>query len=518
MLKKSRVAISVVIFSLISFYFFDFADLLPKQIHVLTELQFLPALIGLNVIALMIIIALAVLFGRVYCSSICPLGIFQDIIDWFAKKIHRKKRYSQLKERNILRWSIVAITVIAFFVGANIVVSILDPYSAYGRMATTLFRPIYIAFNNMIAGIDNYYKHYRFYKMDVFFTGWIALVMALLTLMVIGLLSYKWGRWYCNTICPVGTILGFISKISVFRIRINNEKCNSCSLCAMKCKSSCIDAKNKSVDYSRCVACFNCLHVCKHKAITYSFAFAKKKPDVVSEMKEEPFSSRRRFFGFLLLGIAGAQKLSGKGPSDSARTPKEIYASHNVPYKRNHPITPPGSIDVKRFNDRCTACHLCVAKCPSSVLQPTLFEYGWEGMLQPAMEFSHGYCNYHCTVCADVCPADALEKITAKEKKTLQIGHVHYIKENCVVVTDGTDCGACSEHCPTQAVSMKPYKGDLRIPEINQDLCVGCGGCEYICPTRPYRAIYVVGNTVHKQALIPEEKEQKKIEVNDFGF
>jgi len=250
----------------------------------------------------------------------------------------------------------------------------------------------------------------------------------------------------------------------------------------------------------------------------YSFVFAKKKAVEVSQNKNVFASSRRKFFVFMLAGIAGAKNLFGKNPGDTAKSIKEIYTSHNVPYKRSHPITPPGSVDVKRFNNRCTACHLCVSKCPSNVLQPTFLDYGLAGMLQPAMEFQHGYCNYHCTICADICPTKALEKISLKEKKTLQVGHVHYIKENCVVVTDGTDCGACSEHCPTQAVSMQPYKGDLRIPVIDQNLCVGCGGCEYICPTRPYRAIYVVGNPVHKQALIPEEKEQKKIEVNDFGF
>ena len=222
-------------------------------------------------------------------------------------------------------------------------------------------------------------------------------------------------------------------------------------------------------------------------------------------------------FASFLIGIAGLQKLFGKSP-DTTRQVKEIYTSHNISFKRKHPVTPPGSVNVKRFNEHCTACHLCVSKCPSNVLKPALLEYGLAGILQPTMNFEHGFCNYHCTLCTEICPANALEKITEEEKKTLQVGHVHYIKENCVVVTDGTDCGACSEHCPTQAVSMQPYKNGLRIPVIDQDLCVGCGACEYICPVRPYRAIYVTGNPVHKRAHLPEKKEQKKIEVNDFGF
>ena len=517
-MKRIRVIVSIIIFSLVTFYFLDFANLLPNQFHVLTLLQLVPALIALNAGVLIILVLLTLLLGRVYCSSICPMGIFQDIIDWFSKKIHRKKKYPFLKEQKILRWTIVVITVIAFWAGFSIVASLLDPYSAYGRVATNVFKPIYLFGNNIIAWIDNHFKNYLFYKTDIFVTSITSLVIALATMSIIGFLSYKYGRLFCNTICPVGTVLGFLAKFSFFKIRINNEKCNSCSLCALKCKSSCIDSASKTIDYSRCVSCFNCLEACNRKAMSYSFAPLKRKPQVILESKQEYKLSKRKFlFASFLIGIAGLQKLFGKSP-DTTRQVKEIYTSHNISFKRKHPVTPPGSVNVKRFNEHCTACHLCVSKCPSNVLKPALLEYGLAGILQPTMNFEHGFCNYHCTLCTEICPANALEKITEEEKKTLQVGHVHYIKENCVVVTDGTDCGACSEHCPTQAVSMQPYKNGLRIPVIDQDLCVGCGACEYICPVRPYRAIYVTGNPVHKRAHLPEKKEQKKIEVNDFGF
>ena len=446
------------------------------------------------------------------------MGIFQDIVAWFAKKVHRKKKYPPLKESRILRWSIVAVTALAFLAGASFVVTLLDPYSGYGRVVTTIFKPLYLIGNNIIAWIDNHFKNYHFYKMDVFLTSAFTLVIAFLTLSIIGFISYKWGRLYCNTICPVGTVLGFISRFSIFKITINAEKCNSCGLCSMKCKSSCIDADAQTIDHSRCVNCFNCIEACNRKAMTYGLAIVRKKPVAHFAAVAESASPRRKFFAFVIMGLAGAQKLFGKNPEDTTKTVKEIYTSHNISYKRTHPITPPGAGNVIRFNNRCTACHLCVSKCPSNVLKPTFLEYGLAGMLQPTLDFQHGYCNYHCTLCADICPTDALEKISAKEKRTLQLGYVHFIKENCVVVTNGTDCGACSEHCPTQAVSMKPYKGRLRLPVIDQNLCVGCGGCEYICPTRPYRAIYVVGNPVHKQALIPEEKKKEKVEVNEFGF
>lgn len=516
-LKKIRVVVSISIFCLLSFYFLDFADLLPKPLRFLPELQLIPALISLNVLALVIILVLTLLFGRVYCSSICPMGIFQDLVDWAAKKLHRRKKYPPLKERKVLRWSILVVTTIAFFSGFLVIVSLLDPYSSFGRIMTTIAKPVYLEGNNIIARIGNYYDNYRFYKVDVFVTSFFTLVIATLSIIVVGYLSYKWGRLYCNTVCPVGTVLGFVSKFSLFKISINQNKCNSCSLCSMKCKSSCIDAAAKTIDYSRCVNCFNCLEICNRQAMSFALAPAVRRASTAKNDKENRNLPRRKFFALLVLGMASGKSLFGKNP-DSTKTPKEIYTSHNVAFKRTHPIAPPGAVDVKQFNNRCTACHLCVSKCPSHVLTPTFLEYGLVGMLQPAMEFQHGYCNYKCTTCTEICPNDALEKITEKKKKALQVGRVHFIKENCVTVTDGTDCGACSEHCPTQAVSMQPYKGALRIPVIDQDLCVGCGGCEYICPTRPYRAIYVVGNPVHRQAKIPEEKEQKKIEVSDFGF
>jgi len=519
-MKKVRIAISLVLFSAITFYFLDFAEILPNRFHVLVQVQLIPAIIALNVIVVLFIFVLTLLFGRIYCSSVCPLGILQDMADWTAKRFHRKKKYPHFKEQRILRWSIVAIVIVSFIFGIHIVLNILDPYSAFGRIATTLFKPAYLVMNNLIAAVGNHFNNFRFYQVDIFITGLSSLLIAAVTFAVILFLSYKYGRLYCNTICPVGTILGFIAKFSFFKIKIGGDGCNSCGLCEMKCKSSCIDAKTKEIDYTRCVACFNCIEVCKRDALSYQFLeWSKQKPAKTESVNKSYDATKRKFISAsVLLGIATIQKALGRKGKDSANNIKEIFTSHNVAFKKNHPITPPGSVNVKRFNDSCTACQLCVSKCPSQVLQPAFFEYGMIGMMQPAMSFKHGYCNYHCTVCSEICPTKAIVEISQKEKNTLQIGQVKFIKENCVVVTDGTNCGACSEHCPTQAVSMQPYKGDLNIPTIINELCVGCGGCEYICPVRPYRAIYVEGNPVHLQAKVTEEKENKKIKVDDFGF
>lgn len=186
--------------------------------------------------------------------------------------------------------------------------------------------------------------------------------------------------------------------------------------------------------------------------------------------------------------------------------------------KRQTPITPPGSISQEHFQAHCTSCHLCVSKCPSHVLKPAFMEYGLGGMMQPTVFFEKGFCNFDCTVCGDVCPNGAILPLTKEQKHLTQMGKVVFIEENCIVYRDGTSCGACSEHCPTQALSMIPFKDGLTIPHIDTEICVGCGGCEYVCPARPFRAVYIEGNAVQQEAKPFTDNHQEEIQVDDFGF
>jgi len=138
--------------------------------------------------------------------------------------------------------------------------------------------------------------------------------------------------------------------------------------------------------------------------------------------------------------------------------------------------------------------------------------------MMPVMYFEKGFCNYDCTICTNVCPNNALTSLTMEQKHRLQVGKVVFVPELCVVNTKGTSCGACSEHCPTQAVKMVSYKNGLTIPFVDANICVGCGGCEFICPVRPNRAIYVEGNRVHQQARAFEVEKKEEKEITDFGF
>lgn len=506
MLKKIRIVLAVILGGLLTFYFLDFAGILPSGMHALAHIQVVPALMAGMFGILAALLILTFVFGRIYCSVICPMGIFQDVVSWISKQVNRKQRYGFSRERKILRYGVLAAVIVAFFLGGTVLLSLLDPYSAFGRMVVNVFRPVYMEGNNLLAWVFNSFGNYIFYHTEVFVMSMFALTAGLLTFVIIGFLAWKYGRTWCNTMCPVGTVLGCASRYSLWKVRIDAEACGSCGLCERKCKASCIDSKSKKIDYSRCVDCYNCLTTCHRHAMKYSPVWKK------NQIKESDTTdaSKRQFVATLAaLTVAAPVKAMAEGVA---------VAKSNTSWHREHPLSPPGSQSAEHLLKHCTACHLCVTKCPSRVLKPAFMDYGLGGVMQPKMDFEHGFCNFDCTVCADICPNGALLPLTKEEKHKLQMGRVVFVVENCIVNTDGTSCGACSEHCPTQAVSMVPCKNGLTIPSVNPDICVGCGGCEYVCPVRPFRAIYIEGNPVHQQAQAFKEAEKKEVELDGFGF
>ena len=505
MLQKTRISAAFIMLFLITFYFVDFAGLLPHKIQLLTTIQLVPALLAVNIGVIIFLLLLTLLFGRVYCSVICPLGIWQDVTERIAKLFNKRKKYKFLPARNMLRYGVLALVTIAFLFGFTFLLSILEPYSIFGRIASNIFHPAYMYGNNILVKVLGKLSSSNLYIVEIAIRSIFSLVVALLSLLIISFFGYKYGRLYCNTICPVGSLLGFISKFSLFKIQFDENACNSCGACATKCKSSCINVKEHKVDSSRCVTCFNCLPACKKKAINFKFSYAAGSNKVESEHD----SSRRTFIALTGAGLITIPLARAQNALATLNSKK--------PYKKLNPLSPPGSISAKNMQDHCTACHLCVSRCPSHVLKPSFTEYGLSGMMQPMMSFDKGFCNYDCTVCSHTCPNGAIIPLTKEEKHTTQMGRVVYTMPNCLVYTDNTDCGACSEYCPTQAVTMKPYKDGLSIPSVNPDICVGCGACEYACPAQP-KAINVEGNVIQLKAKPFEEEQKKDVRIDSFGF
>lgn len=499
MLRRLRVTLAAVFFTLITLLFLDFTGTLHTWLGWLAKIQFLPALLALNVGVVVALVLLTLVFGRIYCSVVCPLGVMQDVVSWISGRRKKHKfRFSHSPEKRILRYGVLALFIVAFIAEIGSLVALLAPYSSYGRIAQNIFQPVYIFGNNLMAWVAERVDSYAFYSREVWMRSLPTFIIATITLVGIGVLAWRNGRTYCNTICPVGTILSLMARFSWFKVKVDETKCNKCRLCSRSCKSACIDFKNSKIDYSRCVVCGDCIEKCRKKALSYTHRSPKKmeKTDKANMANEEVINSARRSF---LLGTAIATTSAVIAQEKKKVDGGLAEIEDKQAPKRNTPLTPPGSLSAQNMARHCTACQLCVAECPNDVLRPST---DIMKLMQPTMSYERGYCRPECNRCSEVCPAGAIKPIKHEDKSSIQIGHAVWIKKNCVPITDGKECGNCARHCPAGAITMinSNPKDDTspKIPAVNTSRCIGCGACENLCPARPFSAIYVEGHEVHR--------------------
>ena len=498
MLKKTRIVLATIFFACITLLFLDVTGALHAWLGWMAKVQFLPAVLALNVAVVAVLLALTLLLGRVYCSVICPLGVMQDIISWIHGKTKKKNRFrfSWSPAKNWLRYGMLALFIILLVAGVNSAVALLAPYSAYGRIASSLLAPIYQWGNNFFAWIAEKADSYAFYSTEVWLRSLPTFIVALVTFIVIFVLAWKNGRTWCNTICPVGTVLGFFSRFSVFAPVIDTEKCRNCGLCGKQCKASCINTKEHEIDYSRCVACMDCIDTCKDGAIHYAYRYAKKAEGKTQEAKPGVDAGRRAFVTSAVIASSAAALKAQEIKVDGGLA--EIERAQKP--ERKTPIVPAGAVSLKHFSQHCTACQLCVSNCPNQVLRPSTSLLTF---MQPEMSFERGYCRPECTNCSEVCPAGAIRPVTIEEKSSIQIGHAVINLDNCVVNTDGVKCGNCARHCPAGAIRLVRKNPDdpksLMIPTVDESRCIGCGACENLCPARPFSAIHIEGHEVHRE-------------------
>ena len=488
--SKIRRILAIVFFTIITLLFLDFTGSIHTWFGWMAKIQFLPALLALNVGVIIGLVALTLLMGRVYCSIICPLGVFQDVVSWIGGKA-KKNRFGYSKPLTWLRYGMLALFMVAFVAGIGSLVAILAPYSAYGRMVSNLLSPIYLWGNNLLAHFAEQADSYAFYSTEVWIKGGATLVIAIATFIILFVLAWKNGRTYCNTICPVGTVLGFLSRFYWLKPVIDTNKCNGCGLCARNCKAACINPQNHSIDYSRCVVCLDCIDKCKKGAIKY---VPRKK--AVADNAEKVDNGRRAFMSATAIVATTCTISAQKKHLDGGLA---TIIDKQKPL-RETPIVPPGALSARNFAQHCTACQLCVQVCPNQVLRPST---GLMNLMQPEVSYERGYCRPECTKCSEVCPSGAIRLIDRAEKSSIQVGHAVWIEKNCVVNTDGVSCGNCERHCPTGAIQMVPKDVNdpksLKIPAINTERCIGCGACENLCPSRPFSAIYVEGHEAHRE-------------------
>lgn len=495
MLRKIRLVAALFFFVVITWLFLDFTGTLHGWFGWMAQIQFLPALLALNVGVVAVLVVLTLLLGRVYCSVICPLGVFQDIISWCSGRV-KKNRFRYSPAVSWLRYGMLAVFVVALVAGVGSLAALLAPYSSYGRIASNLLAPVYQWGNNVLAHWSERAGNYAFYPVDVWVKGVGTLAVAVATVGVLFVLAWRGGRTYCNTVCPVGTVLGFLSRYAYFKPVIDTDKCNGCGLCARNCKASCIDPKAHKIDYSRCVACMDCLEKCRQHAIKYvPGQMAPKKREVQADAPKQVDTARRNFLTVSALVTVGAAVRAQEKKVDGGLA---AIMDKKVP-ERATPIVPAGAQGLRHFAQHCTACQLCVSVCPNQVLRPSA---DLKRLMQPEMSYERGYCRPECAKCAEVCPTDAIHLASLAEKSSVQIGHAVWVPQNCIANTDGVKCGNCARHCPAGAIQMVPKDADDDqspcIPVVNTERCIGCGACENLCPARPFSAIYVEGHERHR--------------------
>jgi ferredoxin len=493
-LLNLRRAFAFVIFVLSVLIFTRFETFGQSQIsEKLLAGQFFPALFSSPIFWLTVVLVLlsTILFGRLYCSLLCPFGLIQDFLGRISFR-DKKQGFPRQNQYFKLHTILAITTITAAFAGFMTLINLTEPFAVSGRIFANLFQPVMTKLSLWLAELQSgvgWLNKARVNPVNAL-NFFAALSFTLILLLVVR----KWGRIYCNTICPVGAMLRLTSNFSLFKLELDRNDCIKCQLCRKNCKAGCIDIDTGQLDFSRCVMCFNCVGVCPTNAIKISFVNQR------SKQADKSFSpSRRAVISGAVLGAAA------------------YFAPYlPVPRAEAEPvILPPGASDIDRFSSKCISCHLCVSACPSAIIVGTNSVYS--SLSKPQLKFNHGMCEQTCNICTEICPTGALQPVSLKDKETLKIAEVEYYKDLCVVKTDNKDCGACAEHCPTKAVKMVPYQQGLMIPEVNPEICIGCGSCEHICPVRPKRAIVVKPILKQKHIELPEP-EPLKVEESEEEF
>ena len=359
------------------------------------------------------------LFGRIYCSTLCPLGLYQE----FLMLLFRRK--VSLQKNKPYKYFLVAIVFGTLVGGTACLVRLIDPYTLFG---------------------------------SAFSGAWLGLsVLAVLTVLV----WFK-GRLFCTNVCPVGVLLGLMSKHAVNKIYIENDKCVSCGLCAAKCPTGSIDFKNKTVDNETCIKCFKCMGVCRRSGIRYG-----RKPEAPVSFNP---NRRRLLVGGAVIAVFALAVKSG------------IDLGKTVAAKIKKVIVPAGAGNAEEFANRCLNCNLCVQSCPMKILKKANGDY-------PAVhiDYKDSFCDYNCNKCSQVCPSGAIKRLALAEKQKTQIGLAIIDEQTCI------KCGLCVMKCPREAIKRE----DSDFPLVNANECIGCGACANGCPVK---AISII--PIEKQKIL----------------
>jgi polyferredoxin len=443
--------------------------------------------------------------GRFFCGWICPMGTLQHFVGNLRSEAKRGKQ--RIESNRYKRWQTVKYGVlIAGLVAAacgSMVIGWLDPFSLLVRSLGLSFLP---AFNYAVrvALTPLEHSHIAVVKNTA---GGIHAVLGALVLdfrqahfaqgLVLGILflailaaSLRVTRLWCRSICPLGALLGSVSRWSVLGLHKDAESCNRCNRCLLDCQGGDDPVGGLPWRKAECLMCMNCVGSCPEHTLV--FRFFRKEKEVAS-----PDLGRRRTLTGLAAGVAIVPLMranTGMGKSRHERL-----------------LRPPGALDEPEFLSRCIRCGECMKVCPNNALQPTFDEAGLEGLWTPTLVPRIGYCEPSCVLCSEVCPTGAIWQITPREKgwvvgvgaqnQPVRLGTAFYDRGRCLPWAMATECIVCEEWCPVspkaiyleeaQVVDSAGNTRTLKQPRVDPSRCVGCGACEYACPLQEHPAIYV---------------------------
>ncbi len=446
-----------------------------------------------------ILVVLTLLIGRFFCGWVCPLGTTIDISDHlFFKRLKRPKIKPNPKLRNVKYYILVLFIVGAIFslqliwladplsIVTRSYETALYPYFSYATRSTfdTLYHikgvnklsePIYSLLRNRVIPLQQ-----PFTRLNILFFGVFAVIIAL---------SILQKRFWCRNLCPLGALLGLLSKISFLR-RTVSDRCTNCGRCQRLCGLNAIPEDPKQYWQQECLQCMTCVEVCPADAISFKI----KLPFADKQEKASLDLSKRSFIGSVFAGIA-------------------IVPLLKLNYKKQKMdetvIRPPGALPEEQFLDRCIRCGKCMKVCPTNGLQPTFLEAGVEGIATPMLVPRLGHCEYVCVSCTRVCPTNAITELNEIEKKRIKIGTARIDTTRCIPYSEYEDCLVCEEQCPipTKAIKFEvrdvvTFNDDVRrikFPVVLKDKCIGCGACENKCPVKPQSAIIVTSQVPGKK-------------------
>ena len=435
----------------------------------------------------LIVIILTIIFGRIFCGWICPMGTLNNMIGYLRKKsVNEVSRDWYRMKYYILIFLIVSSLFTLQLVG------IMDPLSLLIRSFSMSVFPLFnysirtvfdTLFDLNIKGlVDISESIYSILKKSILSFQqpfyYQSVFIGVLFFLILGLNLVE-RRFWCRYLCPLGALLGILSRYSLLK-RSVSEGCISCEACASVCQGNAAPDKRENWRNTECFYCWNCDDICPQNVV--SFGFTTKRAAAAMDL------GRRRVIVSMLSGVIAVPLLRTEPLARSGFSNPKL-------------IRPPGSLEEKEFLKRCVKCGECMKVCITNGLQPTLLEAGLEGIWSPLLIPKIGYCEYRCTLCGQVCPTGAIKKLALQEKVKVKIGLAMIDKGRCLPYAHATPCIVCEEVCPTpkkaiwfEDAKVKDRDGKefvIKQPRVDLELCIGCGICETKCPVVDMPAIYV---------------------------